>query len=172
MDDAWLLFPLALIVMMTGANPLSPVPLLMLLLMTNTLTRLLPNPIPVLDYPVIDFAPAPPAALSQSTAQLQRQGTAAPCAVQLGAERADGAVQHAPVQQTEASEGAATEAASASFPPLADVPSAMPSALREKRHALLALVRERVGVPSFSRTANAVLPPSLFPNVRSTLGVL
>ena len=32
MDDAWLLFPLALIVMMTGANPLSPVPLLMLLL--------------------------------------------------------------------------------------------------------------------------------------------
>ena len=77
MDDAWLLFPLALIVMMTGANPLSPVPLLMLLLMTNTLTRLLPNPIPVLDYPVIDFATAPPAALSQSTAQLQRQGTAA-----------------------------------------------------------------------------------------------
>ena len=55
MDDAWLLFPLALIVMMTGANPLSPVPLLMLLLMTNTLTRLLPNPIPVLDYTVIDF---------------------------------------------------------------------------------------------------------------------
>ena len=168
MDDAWLLFPLALIVMMTGANPLSPVPLLMLLLMTNTLTRLLPNPIPVLDYPVIDFATAPPAALSQSTAQLQRQGTAAHGAVQLGAERADGAVQHAPVQQTEASEGAATEAASASFPPLADVPSA----LREKRRALLALVRERVGVPSFSRTANAVLPPSLFPNVRNTLGVL
>ena len=46
MDDAWLLFPLALIVMMTGANPLSPVPLLMLLLVpsfSRTVNAVLPS---------------------------------------------------------------------------------------------------------------------------------
>ena len=149
MDDAWLLFPLCILVMLAGSHPLSPVPLLMMLAMTNTLTRLLPNPLPLLDYPIIELNPrftTPP-----TLSQLNSPTDTNPSSPNTAADTAG----------AESSESPASRL----------FPRDMPAALREKRRTLQALARERVGVPSLRRTVDAVLPPSWFPGVRGALGV-
>ena len=75
-SDGWLLFPLFIIVLMTGTNPLTPVPLLMMLMMTNTLTQLLPNPIPILDYNVLELS-GPASAQTDQQRQAQRSSSSA-----------------------------------------------------------------------------------------------
>jgi hypothetical protein len=56
-DDMWIMLPLLLLMYMSGTKEWG-VPILMALMMTHTLTTLLPNPIPVLDFNPVD-APSP-----------------------------------------------------------------------------------------------------------------
>ena len=154
-SDAWLLFPLMLIVLMTKASPLSPVPLMMLLIMTKTFDKLLPQPIPLLDYPLFN-APSPSSGSSNDsvvvvTSLHSLQLTA------LGSPSAP--VADAPAQQRPEDE------------PATDMGADMSAALREKRGRLHALVKERLGVPTFRSAADAFLPSALFPGARQRLGI-
>ena len=153
-SDAWLLFPLMLIVLMTRTSPLSPVPLMMLLIMTKTFDKLLPQPIPVLDYTPFN-APSP-----SSSAQETRRHSAAEASLRLTALGSPSVLAVADASQ-QWPEGE----------PATDMGADMGAALREKRGRLHALVRERVGVPTFRSAAEAFLPRSLFPGARRRLGI-
>ena len=162
-SDAWLLFPLMLIVLMTKASPLSPVPLMMLLIMTKTFDKLLPQPIPLLDYPLFN-APSPSSGSSTTVdaaaAHETRRHSAAAASLQLTALGSPSApVADAPAQQRPEDE------------PATDMGADMSAALREKRGRLHALVKERLGVPTFRSAADAFLPSALFPGARQRLGI-
>ena len=152
-SDAWLIFPLMIIVLMTKTSPLSPVPLMMLLIMTRTFDKLLPQPIPLLDYPLFN-APSPSTTADATTTHETHHHSAITASLQLTASVAD-----APAQQRPEDE------------PATDMGADMSAALREKRGRLHALVKERLGVPTFRSAADAFLPSALFPGARQRLGI-
>ena len=65
-SESWFLLPLLLLMWMSGTKQWG-VPILMALLMTHSLTALLPNPIPLLDYNPIVVEPAASRALAAHT---------------------------------------------------------------------------------------------------------
>lgn len=151
-SDAWLLFPLMIVVLMTKTSPLSPVPLMMLLIMTKTFDKLLPQPIPMLDYPLFN-APDPSSSSTVAAVATGHELHRLAASLQLNAFGSPPALV---VPKDE---------------PAADVGADMSATLRDKRSRLHALVNERVGVPTFRSAADAFLPGALFPGARQLLGI-